>query len=72
MLGIQVYQRHQQIRLSDGKRIVALGHIFERVPCHVQIHGFEMQEEELSPAFLVEMAPCQLGNVYKKGVNNSA
>lgn len=42
LLGIEVRQRHQLIRLSDRKRIIVLVHISERFPHHVQIHAFEM------------------------------
>ena len=31
-----------------------------------------MQEKEFSPAFLVEMAACQLGKVDEEGVNDGA
>jgi len=58
MLGVEVRQSHQLVRLSSGKRTIALSHIFERVPYRVQVHGFEVQEKELSPAFLIEMTAC--------------
>jgi hypothetical protein len=72
VLAIEVRQRHQLIRLSNGEWIAVLSHIFERVPYHVQIHGFEMQEEKLSSAFLVEMAACQLCEMYEEWVNYDA